>query len=302
MSKIARPDFFIVGAPKCGTTAMNDFLAAHPDVFMARKELHFFGSDLSVQLPHHRTLTLDDYLSHFSGWRGESRIGEGSVWYLFSKNAAGEIKAFDPNARIIAMLRNPVDMLYANYYHMRYTGDEFLPTFEEALAAVEDRRQGRRLPKLVRNPQGLVYDDMVCYAEQVRRYFDTFGRDNVRVIIFEEFRENNARIYRETLEFLGVDPLFQPDFTNVNPPKLTRYAKPRDFLDDPPQWYRHARQMIPTSFRQRISRPLRRWNTTVVSRPPIDPELRHSLQTRFAPQVEELSILLDRDLLCWRET
>jgi hypothetical protein len=190
-------------------------------------------------------------------------------------------------------------MLYSNYYHMRYTGDEFLPTFEEALAAAEDRRKGQRMPKLVRNPQGLIYDEIVDYPTQLLRYFDTFGKDKLRVIIYEEFKEDNARIYRETLDFLGVNPDFHPSFTTVNPPKLTRYARLRDVFDNPPAWYRQVRRIVPVAFRQRMSRVVRQLNTEVISRPAIDPELRRALQAKFAPKIQELSDLLERDLSLW---
>src|SRR5438034_3527344 len=102
------PGFFIVGAPKCGTTAMNDYLAGHPDIFMAKKEIHYFGSDLEIK---QKKLSGEEYLDFFKEGEHKYIVGESSVWYLYSKNAAAEIKAFSPGAKIIIMLRNPVDML-----------------------------------------------------------------------------------------------------------------------------------------------------------------------------------------------
>ncbi|NLF38083.1 sulfotransferase, partial [bacterium] len=102
------PDFFIVGAPKSGTTALHAYLGRHPSIFVpARKEPHFFGSDIvSPAFVRDR----DAYLSLFAGATTEARVGEASIWYLYSKRAAREIKEFNPDARIIIMLRNPVDM------------------------------------------------------------------------------------------------------------------------------------------------------------------------------------------------
>ncbi|MGH7858384.1 MAG: sulfotransferase, partial [Candidatus Binatia bacterium] len=118
------PDFFIVGAPKCGTTAMNDYLAQHPDVFVpARKEMHFFGCDLVFTIPR---ITRDEYLQAFANWRGQKRIAEASVWYLYSRTAVREIREFSPAARILVMLRQPVDMMYSLHSQRIYNGTEDL--------------------------------------------------------------------------------------------------------------------------------------------------------------------------------
>src|SRR5215472_18741131 len=112
---IKRPDFFIVGAPRCGTTAMGQFLSAHPDIFMARKEMHFFGRDLRFGRRFYRR-NLDAYLSEFTGAESRKRAGEASVWYLSSRTAAAEIKEFNPDSRIIIMLREPVEMMFSLFH------------------------------------------------------------------------------------------------------------------------------------------------------------------------------------------
>src|ERR1051325_3379611 len=109
--KPRRPDFFIVGAPKCGTTAMNGYLRQHPQIFMPeRKDITYFGTDLKFE---RSRISYDEYISLFQDANDALRIGESSVWYMYSKTAAEEIKSFSPSASIIVMLRNPVDMLYA---------------------------------------------------------------------------------------------------------------------------------------------------------------------------------------------
>src|SRR5215469_3235484 len=146
MASPKKPDFFIVGAPKCGTTALNHYLAAHPDIFMAKKETHFFGADLRFgpQLQFYRQYP-DEYSAEFAAWNGQARGGETSVWYLFSQKAAEEIKAYNPDARIIIMLREPVAMLYSLYCQFVADGNEYLPGFKQALAAEAERQAGRRL-------------------------------------------------------------------------------------------------------------------------------------------------------------
>jgi len=301
MVNTPKPDFFIVGAPKCGTTAMNDYLATHPDIFMARKEAHYFGSDLDITF---QRMNLDAYLALFAGWQGESRIGEASVWYLYSKRAAAEINAFNPDSRIIIMLRNPVDMLYSNYYQFLYNGNENLPTFEEALAAETERKKGQRLPPDVMLPMSLYYRETAKYTEQVRRYFEVFGRERVHVVIFDDFKKDTALVYKKTLGFLGVDDSFSTNFDVINPNKQVRSTTLRRFLRGHTGWPQAvavttARAVLPRKTRRQITSRLKRWNTVYTERQPLTPATRHQLQIEFLPEVEKLSQLLDRDLTHW---
>ena len=140
---VTKPDFFIVGAPRCGTTAMYEYLRVHPDVYMPlHKEPMYFGQDLT-QL--HVRLTERDYLALFAEARPGQRIGEATTWYLFSKTAASEIRDFSPDARIIIMLRHPVDVMYSLHRELLFYRGETIDDFAEALAAEADRREGRRL-------------------------------------------------------------------------------------------------------------------------------------------------------------
>src|SRR5882757_7658017 len=140
-----KPDFFIVGAPKCGTTALYRCLEAHPEIFVPeRKELHHFGTDLYSPT---YVRQLDEYLSLFAAAGDAKRVGEASVWYLFSKRAATEINAFNPQASVIIMLRNPVEMLHSLHSQHLYNGTEEISDFATALNAEGDRKMGRCLPK-----------------------------------------------------------------------------------------------------------------------------------------------------------
>ena len=138
-----RPDFFFVGHPRSGSGLLDSFLKGHPDLFMSRKELHYFGSDLRYHDP---PRSLENYLAHFKGAKGEARVGEASTWYLASEKAAQEIRQFaDDDVRILMLLRDPVTWLASLHSHLVFTGDEDIEDFEAALDAEPDRRQGRRL-------------------------------------------------------------------------------------------------------------------------------------------------------------
>lgn len=293
------PDFFIVGAPKSGTTAMYTYLAQHPEVFLPeRKELRFFGSDLIIR---NRTpLTLEDYLAYFSDADGAQRVGTAYVWYLFSTHAAREIRAFSPRAQIIAMLRNPVDMLYALHSEFLFNANEDIEDFAAALDAEDDRRRSRRIPRHAHIINGLWYRSVPRYVEQLRRYFDLFGRERVHVILFDDFVADTAATYRSTLRFLDLDSGYAPAFDVVNANKRLRVPGVRPFLAQPPPAVRRlARALVPGSLRRRMYRSLQEANISQTKRPPLSRSLREALAAQFADEVDQLSQLLGRDLTGW---
>ena len=299
-----KPDFFIVGAPKCGTTAMAQYIAAHPDVYMARKEMHVFGRDLRFGSQFYRR-NHADYLKEFSDWNGQKRGGEASVWYLYSREAAAEIKAFNPDARIIIMLRDPMEMVHSLYLQFCYDGNEHLKTFEEALEAEPARRSHRQIGRRAYFRDGLRYRDVGAYAEQVQRYFEVFGRDRVHVILYDDFAASPSRACRAALEFLEVDAKTLPnEFKVVNPAKTIKHPALHAILHEP--WVRKAalavRPAVPRrvfSWLHRIDERLRLRSTAVAQRPLVAPEVRQQLKREFAPEVARLSELLNRDLTHW---
>ena len=301
---IRKPDAFIVGAPKCGTTAMDRYLAGHPDVFTARKEMHLFGPDLQFGSQFYRRDPYA-YLQEFSGWNGQRRIGESSVWYLFSTQAAREMKAFSPNARVIIMLREPAEMLHSLYNSFRFDANENLPTFEAALAAEEDRRAGRKIPSRTYLAQGLAYRETARYTDQVKRYFDVFGRERVHVIIYDDLAADTAAAYQATLEFLEVDSRRTGiDFGRINGAQEVKSLALRSVLRNPLlcSTVLAVRPYLPRALfgaMQKFEAGLRNFNCRPAKRPPISPELRSRLKREFAPEVERLGELLGRDLTHW---
>jgi len=299
---VRRPDFFIVGAPKCGTTALIEYLKQHPEVFVPeRKELDFFCTDLVFKKYH---LSEPQYLSWFAGANGQRRAGEGSVWYLRSTRAAAEIKDFSPTARIIIMLRNPVEVMHALHSQRVYNGNEDIEDFAAALEAEGDRRLGLRLPQLATDDFGCFYRDTVRYASQIERYFDAFGREHVRVILYEEFARETARVFRETCRFLEIDEEFKPCLSVINARKRVRSPAVREFLRRPPA----PARLLLRAVGLRPDRNggykgwLRRLNSTSRGLRPLDAALRQRLQREFKPEVRRLSELLGRDLSHWCAT
>ena len=292
------PNFFIVGAQKCGTTSMYHYLKQHPEIFMSEvKEPQFFGTDL---LAPYFIRDQGAYHALFSGARDEKALGEASPLYIYSKRAATEIKQCCPAAKIIIMLRNPVDMIYSLHAQNIYSGREDIKDFETALAAEDERKRGLRRPTQASPVECLFYREQAKYTEQVQRYLDVFGRENVRIIFFDDLTSETARVYSETCEFLGVNPDFAPDFRIVNSHKSVRSMSVLRFILYPPTFAsRLVRAVVPPSLRLDLAWRLRRLNTKHDPRPPMEARLRRDLQAEFLPEVERLSELLGRDLTGW---
>ncbi len=303
-----RPNLFLVGAAKSGTTALATYLGEHPDVFMAPWELNYFGTDLSffTATGAPSRLRLAHYLSTFSSHAGERYRGDHSVFYLYSEQAAEEIRAFAPDARIVVMLRNPVDQMHSQHSEMLYQGDEDIRDFGQALAAEEDRALGRRIPPGCRKPFALQYRAVARYHDQVERYFSTFGRERVCVVVYDDLARDTSATHRRVLDFLGVDADHEPEFRVVNPNKAVRSALLRDVLKttapgSSPTFRRIGRLMVRSDgARSRLRRWLQVANTREGPRPDMDPVLRSRLQDELADDVGALESLLDRDLGAWR--
>ena len=279
---------------------------------MARKEPHYFGSDLA-ELWHApgpaRRPTPEEYFSLFAASADATRRGEASVWYLWSHCAAAEIRDYNPQARIIVTLRNPVDVLPSLHSQYLFGGIEDLEDFEQALAAEDDRRAGRRIPPgNGTRPWRLFYRDVVRFDEQLARYLDTFGRERVHVVLLEDLVADRMQTFRGVLSFLGVDAEFVPSFEVANANKRIRSAQVRSLtwkITDPSSPLRRlGKRLIPIhGLRSRMLRSavpaLRRWNTSVAPRPPVSPELRRELAAEFAPNIRRLGELIGRDLTHW---
>lgn len=304
---MAKPNFFIVGAPKCGTTALYEYLKDHPEIFMsAIKEPHHFSTDFDMPM-FARYRDREAYLDLFRASNGERRLGEASAWYLHSRVAAQNIFDFEPEARIIIMLRNPVDMLYSLHGQLFYSEVENLASFEDALAVEDERRAGRCLPD--RNPfmvEALFYREVGKFTDAVQRYFDVFGEDAVKVIFFDEFRQDTARVYRETLEHLGVDSSFETSFEVVNPNKVVRNRRVQRLVTSiiESDWFLvhllpPIQRMVPAQTRSRIKNFLTSLHSDTAKRPPMPPKAREQLHQALQSDIDRLGGLLGRDLSHW---
>ena len=297
---IQKPNFFIVGAAKSGTTAMYEYLKQHPNIFMPPKEFYYFGKDFTFREAH---TPLDYYLSFFKTIPPTAKqIGEASVWYLYSKTAAQEIKNFQPDAKIIVMLREPTEMLYSLHSQQLYSGNEDIENFEMALQAEAARRKGELLPPYIGCPyEALYYSQVARYYEQVKRYIDTFGSENVHIILFDDFVKNTKKAYQKCLTFLGLTPI-EISFERINANKTVRYARFRNILKKRPKFLIQLSKIILPyrPWRHRVQDWLYALNSKKQDRVTMNETTRVFLKTAVRKDVEQLENLIKRDLSRWK--
>lgn len=287
------PDFFLVGAPKSGTTSLFRYLIQHPSVFVPVKETQFFADYPSALGPS----DLDEYLALYEGCPAGSRSGDLSSWYLPSVHAARKIHALNPAARIAMILRNPINRAYSHWYKRRvYRGGvEHEPlretlSFEEALEAEDQRiREGWGV--------GFQYVTAGLYSEQILRYLRTFPTERVRVYLFEDLVQDPDRLCRDFFAFLEIDP-DRPIRTEEVFNRTVRHRS------------RVLARLVSGSFpgRSFLKRVLRGRSRHVKQRlarlnadcpPAMRPRTRAQLVERFHPDIERLERIVGRDLGHW---
>ncbi|MGI9538515.1 MAG: sulfotransferase [Miltoncostaeaceae bacterium] len=302
---MSQPNFFIVGAPKCGTTALSEYLRGHPQVFVSQpKEPHYFSSDFDYYYaPGQRRL--DHYLRLFDDAGDQhAAVGEASVWYLYSREAAAGIHDFDGDARVVAMVRNPVDMVPSLHSQMSYMLDETEPDAEAAWRMQERRAEGVDVPESCRVPEFLQYGEAAKLGAQTRRLLEVIPREQVRIIVFDDLRRDAGAVYADTLDFLGVPDDGRREFAPVNQNKTHRARWVAAITQRPPRPLVAAASGVKKGLRLErlgVLDRVRDRNRVVARRPAISQEFRNELAAHFRQDVEELSELLGRDLGAWTE-
>lgn len=300
------PSIFIVGAPRCGTTSLAAYLGAHPGIFLSEpKEPHHFGTDLDIRLRPYADRRR--YLELFADVSEDKRAGEASVLYLYSQTAPHEIQELSPSARIIIMLRDPLEMVRSLHAHNFLVGHENLPDLEQALGAEAERRGGRRLSPTCFVPAALQYRALGKYAEHVRRYQGAFGRDRVRCILFEDLKNDPEKTYRETIDFLGLEAGTMPEFKVHNERQRWRSQwAGRAMVTTFTLMYHLGAHLPARILRKPVLSTLgilfylsTQANLTKSPPAPLPGHLRDGLRQEFREDVDELAGVLGRDLSSW---
>jgi len=289
-----KPNFLIVGAAKCGTTSLFEYIRQHPDIYMpACKEVSYFSGRNEEN-----DMSLEEYLTFFSPAMQQKRIGEASGAYLYPKDTPKKIAhTLGTDIKIIMILRNPIEMAHALWGQNKRDGHENLSFFE----AVE--QENRRLHDNAFKQEIRIwlyqyaYIDRALYAPQVTRYIDTFGRENVKVYIFEKFFKDIEKSLTDLYNFLEVDPEFKiPHYKKYNVAGkvrskiLRRFYSKEHILTDP------VRKLVSTPLRRAIIGWLYKINSQPVTRKPLPPDTRAQIHQRFMISIHSLESLIGTNL------
>lgn len=302
------PDFFIVGNSKSGTTALYQMLRQHPQIFMPdNKEPWFFADELHVRTPPRpegTPETLEDYMSLFESARPEQLAGEATALYLWSRTSARRIAEVQPDARIIAILREPASFLRSLHLQFVETYVETENDLGKALALEEPRRQGRCIPRYTYWPAVLLYSEHVRYVEMLRRYHAVFPPEQMLVLIYDDFRRDNEATVRQVLRFLGADDTLNVEALEANPTVRARSQRLSELVHAISVGRGPVSLAVKAAVKALTSRRLRRAvleetkRRVVFADPgPPDEQLMLELRRRFKAEVVAASEYLDRDLV-----
>jgi hypothetical protein len=302
------PNFFLIGAPRCGTTALSSYLADNPQVCFSRpKEPHYFSLFAHASLDDLETAYLARYFSHYR--ESHKAIGEGSVSYLYSPDALRRILHLNPEARFIVILRNPLDMLPSYHLRMCFTFMEDVEDFATAWSLQETRARGERIPKHCLDPQLLLYRDVASFGLQIERLYQIVGRDRSLVLLFDDLVRNPLTLYKDVLRFIEVEYDGRTKFQRKLGSRTYRYRWLQRLLYAPLASKAHVADTLHLIWKMSQKKKktgrkswleqFARWNTISTRPAPLTPGVKQMVRDTLAEDVTKLSNLLQRDVSHW---
>ena len=300
------PNFYILGAPKCGTSAVFRYLSEHPNVFMAiPKEPSYWSFDFPG-VRARKPFPLDglgDYLRLFDRATDKHHvIGEATGHYLASQVAVSKIIQFNSASKFLVMLRNPVEFATSYHHQKIYDLLEDVADFSTAWGLQDQRALGRNIPARCWQPEFLQYRLMGSFGSQIQRLMQYVNAEQIRIILLEDLVAQPRETYLSLLEFLGLDDDGRSVFPHVNAAKTHRFR----FLNSIYHCNQGLRGRIVRVLRSSAKRvqPLRQfWRDRVRFKPQspdgISIEMRKQLRDEFEDEIRLLSSIIDRDLDHW---
>jgi hypothetical protein len=309
---VKEPNFLIIGAAKSGTTALWHYLRQHPEIYMPQtKHTRFFAFEVEnpsfrgpaprmrgpagvrTDVPYAIT-DIDAYRALFDGVTSESAIGEASHSYLYQPQAARRIRNYAPNMKLIAILRNPAERAFSHYRQMVRDGREPITDFAQALAEEGARISDHWWPDFH-------YVQIGLYSRQLRRYFDLFERDQIKIYLYEDLNLNPSRVLQDTFRFLGVDGSFVPEATaRYNVSGVPRNKALHSFLQKLRRIRPLSERCIPAVQYQRLVRIGSYLHNRNLVKARLSPEShKQVIDEYFREDLVELQKLIQRDLSVW---
>lgn len=309
MKKIRIPNLFLVGEPRCGTTTLYKSLNQHPDIFFCKPKEpnHFAKSYFSEIKKYHnsslnslilRELIFEDknkYLALFNQ-RKEKFLGDASTRYLYSRNAAHEIFKFNPDAKIIALFREPIDFLRSYHSQQLFLLNEEVSDLSQALNLEKDRKMGKNLPKSAYLPTSLYYSERIKFSDHLKRYIMYFPNDQIKVIIFEDFIKNNQKTLKDIFRFLNIETNVLPVVQKSNANKLVKNRHVRGFFQSS-LLALFVKRIIPINISVKIGNLLDQLTTIEKPKKKLNEDIISKLKIRFTSEVHELNRILHKNNL-----
>lgn len=297
---MVKPNFFIVGGPKCGTTAMASYLQSHKDIYISEpKEPNFFADDLAKIkfVP-----TLNEYLNLFKGKTNKKILGDASIFYMFSDSAIENIYKFNKEAKLLVMMRNPLEMVPSFHAQILFTMEEDQEHFDKALELESVRIKGEKMPKYNRAPRLLQYSEIAKYGNQLENIFNFFPKEQVKVLIFDDFKASNRQAYVEVLNFLELEDDGKIEFEKVNEAKEAKSKFLNKFINRPPQFTIEIAKGIRSVLnvpRLGVKSYFSKLNRKKASKPVLAEATINSLIEIYKDDVIKASKILGKDLTHW---
>ena len=284
-------DFFIVGAPKAGTTSLYHYLNEHPQIEMSLQKEPDYFSDKEIQIQglyysKNRIDTVEKYNGLFNTQKKDVIFGEGSVSYLFYPTVAQDIKVYNPMAKIIIMLRNPIDRAFSHYL-MDYRLGLVSDSFEDIINKKSKHKNAH-----------LFYQQYIKvgeYAAQLKRYCDIFDKKNILLIDYENFKSDVTGTMNSAYSFLNISAEFSVDINK----KHNTFTMPKNKLIRFVYSFVIIRNILSFIFPKNIIKAVRLILFTKDKKPKLLEETRNQLKHYFSNDVRLLGNLIGKDYSKW---
>lgn len=295
MNRKRLPHFLIIGAPKCGTTALHNYLSQHPDLHLSPKEIHFFGKDLGYKV---KRPSLREYQSYFTE---KGLNGDASVWYLYSDTIYQELNELGIKPKIIVLLRDPVEVAYALHSQNIVDANENITNFEEALKLEEIRKAGEKLPPGIDPPRTVYYKETANFFPRIQKLQENIPNKDIFIGLQTDLKNNTISFIKEIEKFLGVEHFEKYNFERINENKIIKYPIINQFIKKPGSF----KTIIFRSFVP--SKKLRKWavervyqsNLKQTKRKKLPEETKLELKTHFKKSNDLLNEIIKQDISDW---
>lgn len=292
------PSFFIIGAPKCGTTTLYSWLKSHPDIFMPEgKEPHFFAQNLSNR--YCRIRNRNDYIALFDNAKENQICGEASVLYSFHPQAIEAILECCPHAKFIFLIRNPIDMALSYHRQLLINLEEDIQDFEYAWRLQQARKEGKHIPPSSTDPELLQYEEACSLGLHLQRMKNLIPERQLCLLFLDDMVENPEKVYNDVLLFLEISEGHHPSFKKQNEASAVRFWWLQKLILNPPYIVRKLAELVKKTGIP-IGKLAHKFNRKKAIKQHLNQEFEKRLVELFSTDIMRIEHLTGRDLKHWR--